>query len=258
MIETRVNPETVTPTMRAAAWLRSFEDALTQHDVAGAAALFVKVSFWRDLVSFTWNITTLEGPSEISEMLERRLSDVAPNNFTLDGEATATGDVTEAWFTFETAVGRGSGFLRLRPEGCWTLLTSLSELKGFEEKQGETREKGAEHGAERHRKSWLERKAREEAELGSARQPYCVIVGGGQGGLGLGARLRRLGVPTIIIDKHERPGDAWRKQLQVSLLARSRLVRPYAVPQVSGPLARLRAERQDRRLARDVREGHGT
>jgi putative flavoprotein involved in K+ transport len=212
MIETPVSPAIATPTTRAAAWLRLFEDALSQHDSAGVAALFVEVSFWRDLVSFTWNITTLEGPSEICAMLEQRLSDVRPSTFALDGEATATGDVTEAWFTFETAVGRGRGYMRLRPEGCWTLLTSLSELKGFEEKLGETREKGAAHGTERNRKSWLERKAREEAELGYTRQPYCVIIGGGQGGLGLGARLKRLGVPTLIVDKHERPGDAWRKR----------------------------------------------
>ena len=209
MIEAPVaQPEVAgTPTTRAAAWLRSFEDALARSDSAGAAKLFIEVSFWRDLVAFTWNITTLEGPAQIAAMLERRLDDVRPS-----GEATEADGVAEAWFTFETAVGRGTGLVGLRPEGCWTLLTSLSELKSFEEKRGATREPGAAHGVERNRKSWLERKAREEAELGYTRQPYCVIVGGGQGGLGLGARLRRLGVPTIVVDKHERPGDAWRKR----------------------------------------------
>ena len=44
-----------------------------------------------------------------------------------------------------------------------------------------------------------ERRALEEAELGIKTQPYCVIIGGGQGGIGLGARMRRLGIPTIII-----------------------------------------------------------
>ena len=39
-----------------------------------------------------------------------------------------------------------------------------------------------------------------------------VIVGGGQGGLGLGARLRRLDVPTIIIERNARPGDSWRNR----------------------------------------------
>ena len=75
-----------------------------------------------------------------------------------------------------------------------------------------TREKGVEHGSVKARRTWLDRKSAEEAELGHKRQPYCLIVGGGQAGIGLGARLKRLGVPTLIIDKHERPGDQWRKR----------------------------------------------
>ena len=36
--------------------------------------------------------------------------------------------------------------------------------------------------------------------------------GGGQGGIALAARLKRLEVPTIIIEKNERAGDSWRKR----------------------------------------------
>ena len=39
-----------------------------------------------------------------------------------------------------------------------------------------------------------------------------MIIGGGQGGIALGARLRQLGVPTIIVDRNPRPGDAWRNR----------------------------------------------
>ena len=53
----------------------------------------------------------------------------------------------------------------------------------------------------------------EEAEkLGYETQPYVLIIGGGQGAIGLGARLRQLGVPTIIVEKNERAGDSWRKR----------------------------------------------
>jgi putative flavoprotein involved in K+ transport len=38
------------------------------------------------------------------------------------------------------------------------------------------------------------------------------VVGGGQGGIGLAARLKRIGVPALVVDAHERPGDAWRKR----------------------------------------------
>ena len=77
---------------------------------------------------------------------------------------------------------------------------------------GERRPKGAEHGANRERLTWKERREQEAAELGRTVQPYVVVVGGGQGGIALGARLAQLGVPAIIVEKNERPGDSWRNR----------------------------------------------
>jgi putative flavoprotein involved in K+ transport len=71
---------------------------------------------------------------------------------------------------------------------------------------------GVSHGAFKDRKTWSETRESQTRELGYKTQPYVLIVGGGQGGIGLGARLRRLGVPTIIIEKNDRPGDSWRKR----------------------------------------------
>ena len=45
----------------------------------------------------------------------------------------------EGWFTFETAVGRGRGHVRLKDGKAATLFTALMELKGFEEKAGADR-----------------------------------------------------------------------------------------------------------------------
>jgi putative flavoprotein involved in K+ transport len=201
-----------TPTQQASTWLADFGAALERADLDAALALFDADSYWRDLVSFTWNITTLEGRDAIRAMLETTLAAAKPSGWQILGEASATDGVTECWFTFETAVARGKGHLRLRGERCWTLLTTMTELKGFEEQRGPTRERGVEHGVVPDRKNWLERKAQAEAELGYTTQPYCVIIGGGQGGIGLAARLKRLGVPTIIVEKNERAGDSWRKR----------------------------------------------
>jgi putative flavoprotein involved in K+ transport len=201
-----------TPTREVAAWLASLDQALTRGDAAGAVALFNDESYWRDMVSFTWNIATAEGNAKVREMIERAVLPAKPSNWQLEGEATEAGGVTEAWITFETAVARGYGHLRLMGGKCWTLLTTMTELKGFEEAKGPTRERGVVHGADPARKTWLERRAQEEAELGFKTQPYCVIIGGGQGGIGLGARMRRLGIPTLIIEKNARPGDSWRNR----------------------------------------------
>ena len=202
----------ISPTKQVSDWLSDFGAALEKSDISGALEMFDDDSYWRDLVSFTWNINTSEGKDAIEEMLDATLSHAQPSAFAIDGEGSETDGITEGWFTFETGAARGRGHVRLKGDKCWTLLTSMVELKGHEEKKGSNRINGVEHGTVDGRKNWLERKQEEEADLGYKTQPYCVIVGGGQGGIGLGARMKRLGIPTIIIEKNERPGDSWRKR----------------------------------------------
>ncbi len=200
------------PTQIASAWLADFESVLARGDIDAAVALFDPDCYWRDLVAFTWNIRTQEGPDAIRAMLQARLADTRPSHFQVEGEATEADGVVDAWFTFETAVARGRGHLRLKAGKAWTLLTTMTELKGHEEPTGTRRIKGAAHGVQPGRKTWLEQKEERAAALGHTEQPQVVIVGGGQGGIALGARLNRLGVPTIIVEKNARPGDSWRKR----------------------------------------------
>ncbi|QEW17899.1 putative oxidoreductase CzcO [Marinibacterium anthonyi] len=194
--------------------LDTLNAALEAGDVAAAAALFATDSYWRDLISVSWNLKTVEGPEGVADLLTQQLARTQPGQFRIqDGEAPAEdGGVITAWITFETKAGRGWGLMRLKNGRIWTLLTALQELKGYEEPRGRRRPLGAEHGAQKNRASWKERREAEEASLGYGTQPYTVIVGGGQGGIALGARLRQLGVPTIVLDKHDRPGDQWRSR----------------------------------------------
>ena len=131
----------------AARWLTDFAEALRRADRPAVLALFGEESYWRDLVAFTWTIATMEHRAEIGAMLEATLARVRPERFVLEGTPREENGVVQAWFTFETAVGRGKGHLRLKAGKAWTLLTTLQELKGFEEKQGATREQGTQHGA---------------------------------------------------------------------------------------------------------------
>jgi len=199
-------------------WLTKFDETLTARHEQAAVKLFKKDCYWRDLISFTWNIITLEGRPAIEAMLKDTLANLKPSNWQIEGEAKEAEGIVEGWFTFETKVARGRGILRLKDGKCWTLLTTMVELKGHEEMKGQRRIMGTEHGVARNRKSWLQLKQEEEARLGYTEQPYCVIIGGGQGGIALGARMRRLGVPTIIVEKNERPGDSWRKRYKTLCL----------------------------------------
>jgi putative flavoprotein involved in K+ transport len=195
-------------------FLDRFEAALAAGDLDAAATMFASDSYWRDLVAFTWNIKTLEGRDQVQEMLRSCLAHTKPRNWKIaDGEsATEAGGVTECWMSFETEVARGYGQIRLQDGQIWTLLTTMVELKGHEEQVGFTRPLGARHGVNPGAKTWKELRDEETEQLGIKTQPYVLIIGGGQGGIALGARLRQLGVPTIIVEKNGRAGDSWRNR----------------------------------------------
>ncbi len=201
-----------TPDSRVHALLAQFEAALAKGDLDAAAEMFGDECFWRDLVAFTWNIKTLEGRAQIREMLAATLPHVKPREWRLDESATEADGVLQAWISFETEAARGKGLIRFKNGQIWTLLTAMTELKGFEEKSGFARPLGARHGVHPGAKTWKEMREEEAAKLGFETQPYVLVIGGGQGGIALGARLRQLGVPTIIVEKNDRPGDSWRKR----------------------------------------------
>jgi putative flavoprotein involved in K+ transport len=202
------------PNAQVTSVLSRLDGALAAGDIEAAVALFQDDCYWRDLVTFTWNIRTMEGKDAIRDMLKAQLQSVKPSAWALaEGEDAAEDEgIVSGWIVFETGVARGFGHIRLKEGLIWTLLTSMTELKGFEEPLGFERPLGAKHGAGKYRKTWKEEREEEASTLGFTKQPYVVVIGGGQGGIGLSARLRQLGIPTIIVERNERPGDSWRKR----------------------------------------------
>jgi len=203
-----------TPSTKVTEFLDKFGSALEAGDIEAAVNCFQADCYWRDLVTFTWNLKTMEGQDQIREMLKATLAKTKPTGWKIaEGEEAAEdGGVTTAWIEFETEIARGFGMIRLKDGLIWTLLTTMAEIKGHEEKAGFTRPLGAKHGHGRDRKTWREEREDEMAELGHSRQPYTLIIGGGQGGIALAARLRQLDVPTIVVERNERAGDSWRKR----------------------------------------------
>ena len=195
---------------RIQVFLDKFDAALAAGGIDAAAAMFAPECYWRDLVAFTWNIRTMEGRDQVREMLSSCLAHVSPRHWIIaEGEsATEANGATECWISFETGAARGYGLIRLQNGQIWTLLTTMVELKDHEEKAGYTRPLGARHGVNPGAKTWKELRDEETERLGLKAQPYALIVGGGQGGIALGARLRQLGVPTIIVEKNGRAGSA--------------------------------------------------
>lgn len=195
-------------------WLDKLEAATAVPNAAEAgtraAELFEKDGFWRDLISFTWNLYTAEGQEEIARMVRETHPACSLTNTEITEEVEENEGVTRVQFTGETKNFKVRGVLRLRNGLAWTLLTSGRELKNFPERTGRNRELGAQHGPELDPENWADKRAKRRASLGVTEQPYVLIIGGGQGGIALGARLKRQGVPTLIVDKQANPGDQWR------------------------------------------------
>jgi hypothetical protein len=204
-------------------WLAAFERALARPAEA-LEMLFVPDSYWRDVLALTWEIRTVAGRDAILKELKPHADRAKPSGFRMDLRRTAPRYVTragteaiEAIFSFETALGRCNGVLRLIPDPsdedtlkAWTLLTALDELKGFEERLGSARPKGESYSRDFRGPNWLD--LRKSAAEYSDRDPDVLVVGGGQAGLSIAARLTQLQVDTLIVDRSERIGDNWRKR----------------------------------------------
>ncbi len=192
-------------------WTAAFAAAFNAADAEGVAALFAPdESYWRDFVAVSWNIVTVEGPDGVAALVASQAGAVGP--IAVSGVRPVTDEADEGWFDFETRAIRGRAYVRLRNGRCWTLLTSALALRAFEEAAGRRRPEGAVHKALKDRRTWSDERAEIAATLGVTSQPYCLIVGGGQGGLALAARLKRIGVPTLVVDALDKPGDSWRSR----------------------------------------------
>ncbi len=199
-------------------WLNQFSAALRGANQASVAALFVPECHWRDLLAFTWSITPCQGADAIAASLVAKQASTRARAFAVAHDRTPprrikrTGiDVIEGIFQYETELGRGYGVVRLladNPAKAFQLMTNLHELKGFEEKVGKRRPTGEAYSRNFGGTNWKDQ--RTASQTYADREPTVLVVGGGQAGLTVAARLNHLGVDTLVIDKLPRAGDCWR------------------------------------------------
>ncbi len=167
-------------TMTAQKWLLSFADGLAQTDATHVAGLFADDAIWRDYVAFDWDLSTYEGKPDIAGFAAKTAAQTAFSDPVFEG----SDHDTEGLFEFKTGHGTGRGHIKLLGDRCATLFTMLDDIPTGDA-PSPTQEETA---------------------------PFVLIVGGGQGGLALGAQLSDLDVPYLIVDKYPRVGDQWRSR----------------------------------------------
>ncbi len=211
---------------QAASWLEAFGDALGTCDPAAVAALFRPDGHWRDVLALGWQLTTVSGIPAIEALLRGTLAAAKPRGFRLPAGRTlprrvvrAGTEVIETIFAFETAFGSGSGVARLVPDPsaprtlcAWTVVTTLDALHpaqpgaGAKEAPDQASDDTREFGGD----NWLDKRTK--ARAYADHDPAVIVVGGGQAGLSIAARLGQLGVDTLVVDRQARIGDNWRKR----------------------------------------------
>lgn len=199
----------------ASQWLTAFGDKVSKNDIDGILSLLTDDSWWRDLLAMTWDFRSFQGTDRIRQFLADRLAGSKLSNFQLTSASVDDLYADLAWvrvhFTFENSVGSGSGVARLVPikdaNGgvqwkAHNVFTNLEELRGHPERSGALRNPEPNHG------KWIDQRQREiEFE---DRDPEVLVIGGGQSGLEIAARLKLLGVSTLVCEKNKRIGDNWR------------------------------------------------
>ncbi|PMD40415.1 putative flavin-containing monooxygenase YUCCA3 [Hyaloscypha variabilis F] len=218
--------QAISPVAVAQQWLTRLESVLKSNDIASLPNLMHQDSWWRDMLAFSWDLRTIHGLDKLSAYFSENLAHTAPSNFKLKDTGKFAPNVqspieglewVESMFSFETKVGRGKGMLRLvqGADGVWKgymIYTALQELKGFEERAGELRPHGGNNSlvGGSVKGNWLDRRQRQVEFLDE--EPAVLIVGAGQSGLNVGARLQNMGVSCLLVDRNDRVGDNWRNR----------------------------------------------
>ncbi|MDA7579323.1 NAD(P)/FAD-dependent oxidoreductase [Alphaproteobacteria bacterium] len=204
-------------------WLKSFNESILQQknkdeSIKILSNLFFEDSHWRDILALTWKIQTVSGKSKIIEDLYNNILDVSAKDFQIDQERTPPRkvirggkSVIEVILKFNTKFGKSEGIVRLyedheekRQFKAWSFLTALSELNNSNNKELEKYQNTLEGP------NWLDKRNKD--RLFNNRQPEVIVVGSGQAGLSIAARLKQQDIDTLIVDKNERVGDNWRNR----------------------------------------------
>ncbi|KAM0715898.1 hypothetical protein Q7P37_008412 [Cladosporium fusiforme] len=222
--------KSIQPSEIATNFIQTFNNALEKKDLLAVSLLFLGEGFWRDHLALTWDFRTVQSPPRIYDFLKSaatsrdgfrvqnlRIDDSnvirAPKLAAFDADGEVMG--VQFFVTVDTTIGTGLGLVRLVEEsGQWkifTLYTRLEELKKHEESIYGRRPVGAEHGGKPGRLNWAERRAAE-SDYTDGSEPAVLVVGGGQAGLTAAARLKTMGVNTLVIDQNDCVGDNWRKR----------------------------------------------
>lgn len=219
-----VDKDQIEPKDIITAWLYKLQSCFNERKFDRLKESFIRECWWRDMLGLSWDFTTKQGFDKISAYLHRSdviLTDLKPETGGLKPFLVEwAGDTwLQSAFSFHTKFGKGQGFLKMvnQPSGewkAWTVFTELSQLHYQEDLE-----------RERIRNNVFSLYGTPETYGDKHKLPVLIIGAGtalqnssteytltltGQAGISLAARLKSMGVETLVVDRHARVGDSWR------------------------------------------------
>ncbi|WVQ84769.1 hypothetical protein IAT38_006926 [Cryptococcus sp. DSM 104549] len=212
-------PQDANPKSAATEVVTQLSEALGKQDPEAFTSLFLEHGVWRDRVAFTWDYRTFNFHADILKAAQDLLPKTPVSKVTLIDPAPKVErpypdfSFIQAHISFETDLVGATALVNivLTEQGykIFTLNTVIESLIGFPEIPDRDGHIFGPH-------SWNSQREID-AEFTDA-EPEVIIVGGGQNGLMLAARLKALGTSCLIIEKNKHIGDNWRGRYEALCL----------------------------------------
>ncbi|KAH8660259.1 hypothetical protein BX600DRAFT_383973 [Xylariales sp. PMI_506] len=204
--------------------LEQLNQACEQKNPKAIREIFADDGYWRDYLCISMGLRSIKGNVAIADFVSKsdhhqprlELDQSSPLRQAQVANFDPLGNVKgiQSFVTVASKHGIGRGVMRIVSVGgewkIWTMFTALEELDGFKETIGPNRPQGVDHNPDPERKNWTERRADEVDFVG--REPEVIVIGAGQAGLSLLARLKMVQVPALGIDQEDDIGDNWRRR----------------------------------------------
>ncbi|OOF98064.1 hypothetical protein ASPCADRAFT_505081 [Aspergillus carbonarius ITEM 5010] len=219
-------PETsaLPPQTIAHDWIVKLQTELTQSH-PNFSTLLHGDSWWRDMLAFSWDFHTLRGRDKIEAYIAQHQPHAQITGLCLHPDpAPAVESPQEgltwvrAVFGFQTSCGAGLGVVYLTwqdDEGChawkaYAVYTALQGLKGLDDE--------VEDFAGSRMPGGIQANDMPGGIKVKEQEPTVMVLGAGQSGLNVSARLQRMGTPSVVVEQNGRVGDNWRHRYRSLVL----------------------------------------
>ncbi|KAG2118316.1 putative dimethylaniline monooxygenase (N-oxide-forming) [Suillus clintonianus] len=167
---------------------------------------FTDDSYWRDLLAFTPDFRTIHTLPEIQHCFSIPVADARPSQFRIlpgvHHRCTGPGkSFVQGIIQFQTAIAECTGVFTLVQSDdswkAWSFVTMMDRLLGVADRVNASQTPLC-----------------SPPEWKTVMEYTAVIVGAGQCGLSIAARLENLGVSTLVVEKRSVLGDSWRSRYE--------------------------------------------